>query len=233
MDFIIRTFTATDQTEVRKIQQYQYTTWPDHDVPENPYGVAQMINSIRREPLTGPVVVHCSTGIGRTGTILFVLGVLDQINKSGYMDANEVLVKLQNGRPRLIESTTQYKFAHAVLREILCGQCSRFSCHEFPEALLELRTPYNQTNMSILQQQFHEIKQLPKDFTFKFAQRPEVSHLNRDPKILPPDSRMIFLQYTSGCEESQYINAASVKSLEAQISTTSELGASLQQNHQT
>ncbi|XP_066967327.1 receptor-type tyrosine-protein phosphatase F-like isoform X2 [Macrobrachium rosenbergii] len=217
VNFIIRTFAATDQTEVRKIQQYQYTTWPDHDIPENPYGVAQMINSIRSEPLAGPVVVHCSAGIGRTGTILFVLGVLDQINKSGYMDTYEVLVKLRNGRPGLIENTTQYKFAHDVLREILCGQRSRFSCREFPEALLDLRTPQSQTNISILQQQFHEIKQLPKDFTFKFAQRPEVSHLNRNPKILPPDSRMIFLQYASGREESQYINAALVKSLEAQV----------------
>ncbi|XP_068250948.1 receptor-type tyrosine-protein phosphatase S-like isoform X3 [Palaemon carinicauda] len=217
MDFIIRTFILTNNEEIRKIQQYQFTTWPDHGVPESPYGVAQMIHSIRGDPLTGPIVVHCSAGIGRTGTILLVLGVMDQINNSGYMDIHEVLVKLRNGRPKLIENTAQYKFAHSVLREIYCEKQTRFTCQEFPEALLDLRVPQDNTNKSRIQQQFQELKQLPKDLSYKFAKRPEVSHLNRDPNILPPDSRMIYLQYTSSREESQYINAVSIHSMNGQV----------------
>ncbi|XP_068221046.1 receptor-type tyrosine-protein phosphatase kappa-like [Palaemon carinicauda] len=216
IDFIFRTFILTNNEEIRKIQQYQFTAWPDHGVPESPYGVAQMIHSIRREPLTGPIVVHCSAGIGRTGTILLVLGVMDQINNSGYMDVHEVLVKLRNGRSNLVENTAQYKFAHSVLQEILCEKQTRFTCQEFPEALLELRVPQDNTNMSRIQQQFQELKQLPKDLSYKFAKRPEVSHLNRDPNILPPDSSMIYLQYTSNRAESQYINAVSMQSMNGQ-----------------
>ncbi|XP_068250952.1 receptor-type tyrosine-protein phosphatase F-like isoform X6 [Palaemon carinicauda] len=216
IDFIFRTFILTNNEEIRKIQQYQFTTWPDHGVPESPRGVAQMIHSIRGEPLTGPIVVHCSAGIGRTGTILLVLGVMDQINNSGYMDVHEVLVKLRNGRSNLVENTAQYKFAHSVLREILCEKQTRFTCQEFPEALLELRVPQDNTKMSRIQQQFQELKQLPKDHSYKLAKRPEVSHLNRDPNILPPDSRMIYLQNTSNREESQYINSVSVHSMNGQ-----------------
>ncbi|XP_068224099.1 receptor-type tyrosine-protein phosphatase F-like [Palaemon carinicauda] len=217
MDFIIRTFILTKNEEIRKIQQYQFTTWPDHGVPESPYGAAQMVHSIRGEPLTGPIVIHCSAGIGRTGTILLVLGVMDQISNSGYMDVHEVLVKLRNGRPKLIENTAQYKFAHSVLREILCEKQTRFTCQEFPEALLELRVPQANTNLSRIQQQFQELKQLPKDLSYKFAKRPELAHLNRDPNILPPDSRMIYLQYKSNREESQYINAVSVHSMNGKV----------------
>ncbi|XP_068225645.1 receptor-type tyrosine-protein phosphatase epsilon-like isoform X1 [Palaemon carinicauda] len=217
IDFIIRTFTLTNNEEIRKIQQYQFTTWPDHGVPESPRGVAQMIHSIRGEPLTGPIVVHCNSGIGRTGTILLVLGVMDQINNSGYMDVHEVLVKLRNGRPRLVENTEQYKFAHSVLQEILCEKKTRFTCQEFPEALLELRVRQDDTKMSRIQQQFQELKQLPKVHSYKLAKRPEVSHLNRDPNILPPDSRMIHLQYTSNRAESQYINAVSMQSMNGQV----------------
>ncbi|XP_068225643.1 receptor-type tyrosine-protein phosphatase epsilon-like [Palaemon carinicauda] len=216
-DFIIRILTVTNNEQTRKIQHYQFTTWPDHGVPESPRGVAQMIHSIREEPLTGPIVVHCSAGVGRTGAILLVLGVMDQLNNSGYMDVHEVLVKLRNGRPRLIENTEQYKFAHSVLRELLCEKQIRYTCQEFPEALLELRVCHNNTNMSRIQQQFQELKQLPNDHSYTLAKRPEVSHLNRDPNILPPDSRMIHLEKTRNREESQYINAVSMESMNGQV----------------
>nr|XP_045586086.1 receptor-type tyrosine-protein phosphatase mu-like [Procambarus clarkii] len=59
LDFVIRKLEVSKTEEVRQVKQYQYTAWPHHGVPHNPYGLAQMIKHITKEPSTGPVTVHC------------------------------------------------------------------------------------------------------------------------------------------------------------------------------
>eukprot|EP00066_Takifugu_rubripes_P030818 XP_011620084.1 PREDICTED: tyrosine-protein phosphatase non-receptor type 11-like [Takifugu rubripes] len=89
-DYILRKLEVTrlDRKEpLRYIWHYQYLSWPDHGVPNDPGGVLWFLEEVNRTqstiPDTGPIIVHCSAGIGRTGTIIVIDILIDVINRQG------------------------------------------------------------------------------------------------------------------------------------------------------
>ncbi|XP_063589592.1 receptor-type tyrosine-protein phosphatase mu-like [Penaeus indicus] len=214
VEYVIRRMILTYQNEVRKVTQYQYIAWPDHGIPHNPFGLALMVSAIREQKKEGPAIVHCSAGIGRTGTILFVLLALDQIQTSSYFDGLEVLLQLRNGRPRLIENTIQYNFAHRILQEYLFGINTSFACGDFPKELSWLREAEVESGASALEMQYKKLKNLPKVLSFIMAKNPACANRNRNPDILPADNRMVFVQSLGGGLENQYINAVMLNALD-------------------
>lgn len=58
------------------ISHFHYTTWPDFGVPESPASFLNFLFKVRESgclsPEHGPAVVHCSAGIGRSGTFSLV-----------------------------------------------------------------------------------------------------------------------------------------------------------------
>ncbi|XP_037781153.1 tyrosine-protein phosphatase Lar-like [Penaeus monodon] len=185
IEYVIRRMLVTYQNEVQKVTQYQYIAWPDHGVPHNPFGLALMVSAIRAQQVEGPAIVHCSAGIGRTGTILFVLLALDQIQTSSYFDGLEVLLQLRNGRPRLIENTIQYNFGHRILQEYFYGINTSFACGDFPKELPMLRETESENGTSALEMQYKKLKNLPKVLSFIMAKNPACANRNRNPDILP------------------------------------------------
>ena len=66
---------------VRTIQHFQFTTWPDHGVPERPHTLVKFVRAFRERvtPEQRPVVVHCSAGVGRSGTFIALDRILQVI----------------------------------------------------------------------------------------------------------------------------------------------------------
>uniref|UniRef100_A0A8C0NXU7 protein-tyrosine-phosphatase n=1 Tax=Canis lupus familiaris TaxID=9615 RepID=A0A8C0NXU7_CANLF len=75
---------------VREIWHYQYLSWPDHGVPSEPGGVLSFLDQINQRqeslPHAGPIIVHCSAGIGRTGTIIVIDMLMESISTKGEGD---------------------------------------------------------------------------------------------------------------------------------------------------
>ena len=67
---------VTQTQETREILHFHYTTWPDFGVPESPASFLNFLFKVRETGCLsaehGPVVVHCSAGIGRSGTFCLV-----------------------------------------------------------------------------------------------------------------------------------------------------------------
>lgn len=88
--YSIRTFqlSRTGRNESREIKQVQYTSWPDHGVPDNPAPFLQFLR--RTKSLTpsesGPIVVHCSAGVGRTGCYIVIDSMLERMEKEKMID---------------------------------------------------------------------------------------------------------------------------------------------------
>ncbi|MEQ2179650.1 hypothetical protein GOODEAATRI_027326 [Goodea atripinnis] len=70
-DIVVRTLTVSYQQDAHSVIQFQYLSWPDHDVPYETAGVLDLLEQARRSrgADTSPVLIHCSAGCGRTGVI--------------------------------------------------------------------------------------------------------------------------------------------------------------------
>ncbi|KAL3172894.1 hypothetical protein MRX96_012640 [Rhipicephalus microplus] len=71
--YCIRTFSLkrSGYLERREVRQFQFTAWPDHGVPDHPTPFLMFLKRVRamNPPEAGPLIVHCSAGVGRTGLL--------------------------------------------------------------------------------------------------------------------------------------------------------------------
>ncbi|XP_062617665.1 tyrosine-protein phosphatase non-receptor type 12-like isoform X4 [Saccostrea cucullata] len=109
----------------RIVTQFQYTGWPDHGIPDDIDVILTMIAKMREirshDKNFAPVVVHCSAGCGRTGTICAVDYAWDVL-KCGKLDCdfnlNEIVKKMREQRQSMIQTPDQYEMAHRCVREL-------------------------------------------------------------------------------------------------------------------
>uniref|UniRef100_A0A669D6P8 protein-tyrosine-phosphatase n=1 Tax=Oreochromis niloticus TaxID=8128 RepID=A0A669D6P8_ORENI len=128
-DHILRKLEVTrlDRKEpVRYIWHYQYLSWPDHGVPNEPGGVLWFLEEVNRTqstiPHTGPIVVHCSAGIGRTGTIIVIDILIDIINRQGLdcdIDVPKTIQRVRQQRSGMVQTEAQYKFIYMAVQQYI------------------------------------------------------------------------------------------------------------------
>ncbi|XP_075695841.1 tyrosine-protein phosphatase non-receptor type 11-like [Rhinoderma darwinii] len=128
-DYILRELqmSRTDREEPpRQIWHYQYLSWPDHGVPNEPVGVLSFleeINAVQQSiPDSGPIVVHCSAGIGRTGTIIVIDILVDIINRQGLdcdIDIPKTIQMVRQQRSGMVQTEAQYKFIYMAVQKYI------------------------------------------------------------------------------------------------------------------
>ncbi|XP_045463538.1 tyrosine-protein phosphatase non-receptor type 61F isoform X1 [Harmonia axyridis] len=107
----------------RDILQFHYTTWPDFGVPSSPTAFLQFLHKVRNEGVlesdVGPAIVHCSAGIGRSGTFCLVDSCLVLIEKHGLESVNvkEILLDMRQYRMGLIQTPEQLRFSYQAIIE--------------------------------------------------------------------------------------------------------------------
>ncbi|EZA58596.1 tyrosine-protein phosphatase non-receptor type 2 isoform X1 [Ooceraea biroi] len=122
-DYTTRTLRITDleSNDSREILHYHYTTWPDFGVPQCPTAFLRFLADVRQsgalDQNVGPPVVHCSAGIGRSGTFCLVDTCLVLIEENGLNAVNvrEVLLEMRRSRMGLIQTPEQLRFSYAAI----------------------------------------------------------------------------------------------------------------------
>ncbi|VDM34265.1 unnamed protein product [Toxocara canis] len=76
--------------ETHKVQHYKWTDWPDRSAPANASPVVELMRKTKPMFVLGPVVVHCSAGIGRTGTYCALDYAVDRLAIGGALSIIEV-----------------------------------------------------------------------------------------------------------------------------------------------
>lgn len=121
--------TIIDTQEVRYIKQLHFVGWPDHGVPEvdRVYDIFQhILQEIDKHVSIAPVVVHCSAGVGRTGTLISLYNIYHSFQKQ--IDLNNaklkfniwnVVRKLKEQRLSSVENVLQYKFIYSYIYKML------------------------------------------------------------------------------------------------------------------
>ncbi|XP_052847367.1 tyrosine-protein phosphatase non-receptor type 61F isoform X1 [Drosophila gunungcola] len=122
-NFVRRWFKLTDleTQQSREVMQFHYTTWPDFGIPSSPNAFLKFLQQVRDSGClsrdVGPAVVHCSAGIGRSGTFCLVDCCLVLIDKYGECNVSKVLCELRSYRMGLIQTSDQLDFSYQAIIE--------------------------------------------------------------------------------------------------------------------
>ncbi|XP_063976230.1 receptor-type tyrosine-protein phosphatase F-like isoform X2 [Diachasmimorpha longicaudata] len=152
-DYTFRTFSVTCAEETRKVEHLHYTAWPDHGVPQYIQSVVTYLKKILATPLGhGPIVVHCSAGIGRTGTIILCDICLRKAAAQGVIDVFAETKEIRNQRANMVDNKQQYLLAHLALVETLLALPTAIPCND----TLPMRIQEYKTQLSLQQQRLEE-----------------------------------------------------------------------------
>lgn len=110
----------------REIIQLQYEGWPDHGVPESTKTIQELLvlmtkfkNRASRQTLDGPVVVHCSAGLGRTGAFIGAHITLMKILHNETPNVKTTVELIRKQRSGLVRNEAQYAFIYTVVKDFL------------------------------------------------------------------------------------------------------------------
>ncbi|KAM9367396.1 receptor-type tyrosine-protein phosphatase alpha-like [Phaethornis superciliosus] len=198
----------------RVVEQFHYLMWPDHGVPRNPaqlLGLVEVVNKRGLEASAGPVVVHCSAGIGRTGTFIALDFLLKMGKAEGKVDVFQCVQRLREQRISMVQTKEQYTFLYeALLEGLLCGSTG-VPVETFTSHVHCLQEAETLRHNSVLEKEFKALQKFSELFQllpYREAEKPSNQPKNRRPGILPADScRPILMSSLNADGSPGYINA--------------------------
>lgn len=211
--YCIRTFQLQrlGYSDRREIKQLQFTAWPDHGVPDHPAPFLQFLRRVRHlNPIeAGPLVVHCSAGVGRTGCFIVIDSMLERMKHEKSIDIYGHVTCLRAQRNYMVQTEDQYIFIHdALLEAVICGntEIPARNLHSLIQKLMLTEVGESITGMEL---EFKKLSNIKTDSSrFISANLPCNKHKNRLVHILPFESTRVCLTPIRNVEGSDYINAS-------------------------
>ncbi|KAK3606325.1 hypothetical protein CHS0354_041959 [Potamilus streckersoni] len=133
-------FTQTASGEQKMVTQFHFTAWLDRDVPDSPASLLQFLHKVRH---TGghsesPTLVHCSAGIGRTGTYIAIDYLYEEGKAAGSIHVFDCINNLRRQRVGMVQNAEQYVYIHEVLAEAFVRSGKRVDVDDFPDYYQQL-----------------------------------------------------------------------------------------------
>ncbi|XP_047666048.1 receptor-type tyrosine-protein phosphatase C isoform X12 [Tachysurus fulvidraco] len=189
-DYIIRHLTLMNRKEKsaeREVTHIQFTSWPDHGVPSDPgllLKLRRRVNSFKNF-FSGPIVIHCSAGVGRTGTYICIDAMIESLEAEGRVDIYGYVVKLRRQRCLMVQVEAQYVLIHTALIEYSQFGETEMALSSFHSEVSTLRQKEG-SEPSLMELEFQK---LPKFKTYRSANtaRTEENKNKNRSSIIPYD----------------------------------------------
>ncbi|KAM4708196.1 receptor-type tyrosine-protein phosphatase epsilon-like [Discoglossus pictus] len=205
-------------TVQKEVQQLHYLQWPDHGVPNKPTGLVLVVKQMNqfKLPGSGPVIVHCSAGIGRTGTLIAFDVLLKMARAVKKVNVYNCTLQIRKKRVSMVQNQKQYLFLYDILLEtLLCGDTS-VQVQDIHKHVNQMALKDHVAQQKGCEDEYKAVEKLSglyRIYTCKEGQKPENESKNHNPYILPDDHcRPILMSRTDGQGNPGYINAVFVDS---------------------
>uniref|UniRef100_U3JJ96 Receptor-type tyrosine-protein phosphatase C n=2 Tax=Ficedula albicollis TaxID=59894 RepID=U3JJ96_FICAL len=231
-DYVIQKLHITngrERTAGRDVTHIQFTGWPDHGVPEDPHLLLKLrrrVNALSNF-FSGPIVVHCSAGVGRTGTYIGIDAMLEGLDAEGRVDVYGYIVKLRRQRCLMVQVESQYILIHQALVEYNQYGETEISLSELHSSLNNLKRKDHPSDSSLLEAEFQRLPSYKGWRTQNTGNREENKSKNRNANVIPYDFNRVPIRHEEDCgkegehdsdessdedsdceESSRYINAS-------------------------
>ncbi|XP_029905096.1 protein tyrosine phosphatase receptor type Fa isoform X3 [Myripristis murdjan] len=211
--YSVRTFALykNGSSEKREVRQFQFMAWPDHGVPEYPTPTLAFLRRVKacNPPDAGPMVVHCSAGVGRTGCFIVIEAMLERMKHEKSVDIYGHVTCMRAQRNYMVQTEDQYIFIHEALMEAAtCGNTEVPARNLYAHIQKLTQIPPGDT-VTAMELEFKKLAN-SKAHTSRFisANLPCNKFKNRLVNIMPFESTRVCLQPIRGVEGSDYINAS-------------------------
>uniref|UniRef100_A0A8C3B317 Receptor-type tyrosine-protein phosphatase F n=1 Tax=Cyclopterus lumpus TaxID=8103 RepID=A0A8C3B317_CYCLU len=213
--YSVRTFALykNGSSEKREVRQFQFMAWPDHGVPEYPTPILAFLRRVKacNPSDAGPMVVHCSAGVGRTGCFIVIDAMLERMKHEKSVDIYGHVTCMRAQRNYMVQTEDQYIFIHeALLEAATCGN-TEVPARNLYAHIQKLTQPPSGETVTAMELEFKRLAN-SKAHTSRFisANLPCNKFKNRLVNIMPFESTRVCLQPIRGVEGSDYINASCI-----------------------
>ncbi|XP_075889566.1 receptor-type tyrosine-protein phosphatase epsilon isoform X2 [Nelusetta ayraudi] len=216
VDYTIRKFciqysSDSSSKTPRLVTQLHFTSWPDFGVPFSPIGMLKFLKKVKavNPPFSGPILVHCSAGVGRTGTFIVIDAMIDMMHAEQKVDVFGFVARIREQRSQLIQTDTQYSFIYQALLEYFLYGDTELDVSSLEGHLQKLHNTHTEGDRVGLEEEFKKLTnmRIMKE-NMRTGNLPANMKKNRVLQIIPYDFNRVILSMRRGQEFTDYINAS-------------------------
>ncbi|XP_059184552.1 receptor-type tyrosine-protein phosphatase alpha isoform X2 [Centropristis striata] len=217
VDYTIRKFCIQQVGDVsgkkpqRLVTQFHFTSWPDFGVPFTPIGMLKFLKKVKNynPQYAGAIVVHCSAGVGRTGTFIVIDAMLDMMNSERKVDVFGFVTRIRAQRCQMVQTDMQYVFIfQALLEHYLYGD-TELEVTSLESHLAKLYAPSPGAGCSGLEAEFKKLTSIKiQNDKMRTGNLPANMKKNRVLQIIPYEFNRVIIPVKRGEENTDYVNAS-------------------------
>uniref|UniRef100_A0A3B3TUB8 Receptor-type tyrosine-protein phosphatase C n=1 Tax=Poecilia latipinna TaxID=48699 RepID=A0A3B3TUB8_9TELE len=198
-DYTIRHLSLTNKREKnleREVTHIQFMSWPDHGVPGEPHLLLKLRRRVNafKNVFSGPIVVHCSAGVGRTGTYIGIDAMMEGLEAEGRIDIYGYVVQLRRQRCLMVQVEAQYILIHQALLEHNQFGETEISLSELHSTLSTLKQKNSDSEPTLMEEEFERLPSFKNWRTCNTGITEENKKKNRSSAVIPYDYNRVLLR---------------------------------------
>ena len=205
-----RKFLLRQNRDSRIVTHLQFTGWPDHGVPASCLDILDFYYKVKSldSQRTGPLILHCSAGIGRTGSFIAIDYLMQQVQSEQMLDVFKCVSHMRINRYQMVQTESQYKFIYEAILDAITYRNTGIPLEQFTESMARILMTSPSIRKLVVDNQQHTYVNL--DVIGCDGMRQENKQRNRMSSPVPPDHGRPHLMAHDGGTD--YINAVFVDS---------------------